>query len=459
MATYTPNLNLKKPSGTDRVLVSDLNDNFDKLDQAYAGGGGQGGGSVKILGTYGTFDELRNSVTNPNVGDIYQVGKSAPYMLYLWNNGQWIPIGGLQGDSAYVWIKYAADQPDSDDDMKDTPDQFMGIYSGTSRTPPTNYSAYVWYKIRGEKGDASYVHIRYSDELPTKNADMKDTPSNWMGVLVDTKKQPSGVYTDYQWFKIKGETGNGIQEVTFNDEDYTLTIHLEDGSQYTTGSIRGKTGNGIESIKLNNDYTLTIAYTDGENYTTPSIRGEIGPVGPQGPVGKSYTILGHAYDTLQELEADILAPEVGDQYNVGKVPPYNVYRWTGRSWEDQGTIGSVTEFNVNGKTLDSQNRSIEINATDIPMSESEKTTVYEKIYGLKAVDVHAVPEDRTINGHALTKDVKLIAADVGARPDDWTPTPDEVGAIAADIPKAKLRAAAGMTFSLEGTVLTITVDE
>ena len=30
---YTPNLNLKKPAGTDPVLIDDLNDNMDILDQ------------------------------------------------------------------------------------------------------------------------------------------------------------------------------------------------------------------------------------------------------------------------------------------------------------------------------------------------------------------------------------------------------------------------------------------
>ena len=60
----------------------------------------------------------------------------------------------------------------------------------------------------------------------------------------------------------------------------------------------------------------------------------------QGASGASFIIKGHAYDTLADLQADITNPEMGDQYNVGTAAPYHVYRWTGESWEDQGTYGS-----------------------------------------------------------------------------------------------------------------------
>lgn len=63
----------------------------------------------------------------------------------------------------------------------------------------------------------------------------------------------------------------------------------------------------------------------------------------QGQPGTSYVIKGSAYETVADLEADITNPAVGDQYNVGTTAPYNVYRWTGEDWEDQGQIG----FSIN----------------------------------------------------------------------------------------------------------------
>jgi len=133
------------------------------------------------------------------------------------------------------------------------------------------------------------------------------------------------------FFYAKGDTGNGIADITANPDD-TLTITMTDGTTYTTKAMRGEkgdkgdqgekgtsivsfdvtgqtdtsviytvtfsddtteevavpkgpqgdtglTGNGIASTTLNSDYTLTVNYTDGTSYTTPSIRGAQGVQG------------------------------------------------------------------------------------------------------------------------------------------------------------------------------------
>lgn len=59
------------------------------------------------------------------------------------------------------------------------------------------------------------------------------------------------------------------------------------------------------------------------------------------PKGDPYTIKGQAYATLAALQAAVTNPTEGDQYNVGSAPPYNVYRWTGSAWEDQGVLQGV----------------------------------------------------------------------------------------------------------------------
>ena len=59
----------------------------------------------------------------------------------------------------------------------------------------------------------------------------------------------------------------------------------------------------------------------------------------QGATGPKYIIKGDAYPSVAALEEAITSPAIGDQYNVGASAPYNVYRWTGTTWEDQGTIG------------------------------------------------------------------------------------------------------------------------
>lgn len=46
-----------------------------------------------------------------------------------------------------------------------------------------------------------------------------------------------------------------------------------------------------------------------------------------------------------------------------------------------------------------------------------------------AEDVGAVPTSRTVNGQELSQDINLTADNVGARPSTWTPTASDVGAI------------------------------
>lgn len=63
---------------------------------------------------------------------------------------------GLKGDTGqawYLWIKYAAQRPTANNQMYDQPDDWIGIYSGTSSTAPTSYTSYTWFNWKGEQGD------------------------------------------------------------------------------------------------------------------------------------------------------------------------------------------------------------------------------------------------------------------------------------------------------------------
>lgn len=61
---------------------------------------------------------------------------------------------------------------------------------------------------KGDTGDAWYVYIKYSSDLPTSDADMGDTPDNWIGIYSGTASTAPSHYTDYTWFQWKGDTGN-----------------------------------------------------------------------------------------------------------------------------------------------------------------------------------------------------------------------------------------------------------
>ncbi|MBO5967474.1 MAG: hypothetical protein J6S14_03115 [Clostridia bacterium] len=117
---------------------------------------------------------------------------------------------GDTGAAAYVWIKYASKQPTSSSDMSDTPNSWMGIYSGTSSTAPIYYSDYKWYRILGSKGAAgtpasiSSAAVNYAlGTSPTE-----PPASGWSATIPETG---SG---QYLWTRVTTEwnTGNPITQ-------------------------------------------------------------------------------------------------------------------------------------------------------------------------------------------------------------------------------------------------------
>lgn len=61
---------------------------------------------------------------------------------------------GDPGADANVWIKFASQKPTaSSHTMGDIPDEWIGISAGHDASAPTDWTKYVWYKYKGEKGD------------------------------------------------------------------------------------------------------------------------------------------------------------------------------------------------------------------------------------------------------------------------------------------------------------------
>lgn len=90
--------------------------------------------------------------------------------------------------------------------------------TGTSGTPAvdtytityadnTTTTFTVTNGAKGDTGDSSYVHIKYASVQPTKDSDMTDDPSAWMGICSDNNSTAPTSYTAYAWYNIKGTTG------------------------------------------------------------------------------------------------------------------------------------------------------------------------------------------------------------------------------------------------------------
>ena len=69
--------------------------------------------------------------------------------------------------------------------------------------------------------------------------------------------------------------------------------------------------------------------------------GATGPTGPTGPQGSGLTIKAQ-YDSFEELQQAVPSPELGENYYVGAVAPYDLYSWVLKDgvpqWDNQGKL-------------------------------------------------------------------------------------------------------------------------
>ena len=130
---------------------------------------------------------------------------------------------GRDGVSNYIHRKYS-DYSNGANMSDNSSLKYIGIYTGTSLTPPTTASSYLWSKIKGEDGAngvpgtkgadgrTPYFHTAYSNSA-TGDRDFSTTNSNgkeYIGTYSDFEVADSTDYRKYKWVKIKGEDGHTL---------------------------------------------------------------------------------------------------------------------------------------------------------------------------------------------------------------------------------------------------------
>ena len=100
-------------------------------------------------GGIASIAKTSSSGTNPKVDTYTITYADASTATFTVTNG----LKGDTGAQTYVWIRYANRNPIADSDMTSTPDDWIGIYSGTSSSAPAHYTSYDWYEYKGDKGD------------------------------------------------------------------------------------------------------------------------------------------------------------------------------------------------------------------------------------------------------------------------------------------------------------------
>ena len=179
-------------------------------------------------------------------------------------------LKGQDGISSYIHRKYsdnANGTPMSDDSNL----KYLGIYTGSSATPPTTPTSYTWSKIKGEDGRqgvpgvkgadgrTSYLHTAYANS-PTGDVDFSTTNSNgkeYIGTYSDFEINDSNDYRKYKWVKIKGENGQ-------NGRDGR---NGEDGKSYARNYLSGTAEEKILTA-VNDNFTTQEAFklVDNKNF-------------------------------------------------------------------------------------------------------------------------------------------------------------------------------------------------
>ena len=161
------------------------------------------------------------------------------------------------------------------------PKKYMGVARTTSPTQPTDKTAYKWFKMKGEDGVSNYIHRKYSDY--SNGANMSDNSNlKYIGIYTGTSATPPTTASSYLWSKIKGEDGaNGVPGAKGADgrTPYFHTAYSNSATGDRDFSVSDSTGK--QYIGTYSDFEVADS-TDYRRYKWVKIKGE------DGVDGKSY---------------------------------------------------------------------------------------------------------------------------------------------------------------------------
>lgn len=249
-----------------------------------------------------------------------------------------------------------------------------------------------------------------------------------------------------------------VTKTTSPEGNLLFVIGVPQGTQGDKGDTgengaTGPQGVSVTGATVNESGDLVITLSAGEPINAGSV---IGPQGVQGETGHT----GASVDRI-ERTAGTGAPGTTDTYTVyltdgqtgGTFQVYNGSNGTGSGdFMADGSVPMTGDLQMGGHKI--TNLAEPTDNTDAASKEYVDDTITVSLVGnyiptgqkgqangVASLDgsgkvpsaqlppMDYVPTSRTVNGHALSADVTLDAEDVGARPDTWTPSAEDVGAI------------------------------
>lgn len=229
-------------------------------------------------------------------------------------------------------------------------------------------------------------------------------------------------------------------------------IQGDKGETGETGAT-GPQGVSITNATVNEDGDLVITLSAGDPINAGSVIGPQGIQGDVGPTGASVDRIERTSGTGAPGTTDTYTVYLTDGQTGGTFQVYNGSNGTGSGdFMSDGSVPMTGALQMGGHKITSLAEPTD--NTDAASKEYVDDTITVSLVGnyipvgqkgqangVASLDnegkvpsaqlppMDYVPTSRTVNGHALSADVVLDAEDVGARPDTWTPSADDVGAI------------------------------
>lgn len=423
--------------------------------QGPKGDKGDTGTGLDIKGTYESLEALQSAVTQPKQGDMYNVGASAPYTIYMWDSDQWLSQGQLQGPQGERGPE--GPQGPKGDQGEVGPQGPKGDTGPQGNVGPEG--------PQGPKGDTGSAGNGVESVALYEGTHAPGT--------LDTYRMTytNGTHTDYQVYN--GMDGIGSGDFMANGT-VPMTGALQMGGNKVTGmaeptadtdgATKGYVDKAVEDVTITTDATPTqgsknpvqsggvysalqdveegiptkvsdltndSGFISGYTETDPTV-----PEWAKAPSKPTYTAaeVGARPDTWMPSAADVgaipasqkgAASGVAELDSSGKVPSVQLPSYVDDVVEfasrdsfpatgEDGKIYIAEDTNLTYRWSGTQY--VEISPS-LALGETS-STAYRGDRGKTAYD-HS---QTTGNPHGTT------AAEVGARPDTWMPSAADVGA-------------------------------
>ena len=251
-----------------KVTVSSEEDNISDIVTVVKVRDGAKGTSINILNEYATEEELNEAHPTGNINDAYLVNG----YLYVWAESKWTNVGlfkgkdGADGTSYYIHIKYSNDGESFTLNDGEDVGAYIGILTDTNKADSRVFSDYTWKKIEGEQGlngEDAYTVI-LSNESHTFAGNTNYAIAGETSCVVNGYK--GGTKVKCTIGKITGiPTGMTVTISNNNTTDATFIVKVDDTMSTANGTLEIPVT--IDGKVITKTFSYAIAFKGADSQT------------------------------------------------------------------------------------------------------------------------------------------------------------------------------------------------